>query len=97
VNKTITIKPDDTISGRRKDPCYCPIALAARRAGIAYPWVGGSWIEGEIGGVFCTGRLPGDVVSWITWWDWDQDTERPRVAKPESFRVEFRPYYADIP
>ena len=41
INMTITINvtDEDILRGRRKDPIACPIALAARRAGLSDPWV----------------------------------------------------------
>ena len=67
---TITVSLEDILTGARRSPCGCPVALAVRRVGatgvVVEPW----WIVFKVNGIPCRPvDLPKEAREFIETFD----------------------------
>jgi len=74
----VEVTAEDIVKGEPKDHCFCPLALACKRAGIRSPVVENYSLESEDGNA----ALADEACDFV------HDFDLGRPVKPFSFEVE---------
>ncbi len=85
----VTMNRWHVVSGRRKNQCACPVALALKSAGVVKPSVAPTTILAEVDGDMVSMKTPKHISMFILRYDTAGTMERLCMAPAAPFSLNF--------